>query len=101
MFQRYAVVRTGLMSLPLMFGACSVTPYHPTQPIERTVPAPAVEVAPDLIRQQAVIELCPIPLGEYLFEHDVQIRAMEKVIKGGMNDHKWSVMHPLDGNCGD
>jgi cell wall-associated NlpC family hydrolase len=45
MFQRYAVVRTGLMSFPLMFGACSVSPYHPTQPIERTVPAPAVEVA--------------------------------------------------------
>jgi cell wall-associated NlpC family hydrolase len=33
------------MSLPLMFGACSVTPYHPTQPIERAVPAPAAEVA--------------------------------------------------------
>jgi murein DD-endopeptidase len=44
MFQRYAVVRTGLMSLPLMLGACSVTPYHPTQPIERAVPAPAAEV---------------------------------------------------------
>jgi cell wall-associated NlpC family hydrolase len=28
-----------------MFGACSVTPYHPTQPIERAVPAPAAEVA--------------------------------------------------------
>jgi murein DD-endopeptidase len=45
MFQRYAVVRTGLMSLPLMFGACSVNPYYPTQPIERAVPAPAAEVA--------------------------------------------------------
>jgi murein DD-endopeptidase len=45
MFQRYAVVRTGLMSLPLMFGGCSVSPYHPTQPIERAVPAPAAEVA--------------------------------------------------------
>ena len=44
MFQRYAV-RTGLMFLPLMFGACSVIPYHPTQPIERAVPAPAAEVA--------------------------------------------------------
>jgi murein DD-endopeptidase len=41
MFQRYAVVRTGLMSLPLMCGACSITPYRPTQPIERVVPAPA------------------------------------------------------------
>ena len=45
MFQRYAVVRTGLMSLPLMFGACSLIPYHPTQPIERAIPAPAAEVA--------------------------------------------------------
>jgi murein DD-endopeptidase len=45
MFQRYAVVRTGLMSLALTFGACSVNPYHPTQPIERAVPAPAGEVA--------------------------------------------------------
>jgi murein DD-endopeptidase len=44
MFKRYAVVRTGLMSLPLMFGACSVSPYRPTQPIERAVPAPAAEV---------------------------------------------------------
>ncbi len=48
MFHRYAVVRTGLMSLPLMFGACSVTPYHPPQPIERAVPAPADETAPPL-----------------------------------------------------
>jgi murein DD-endopeptidase len=48
MVQRYAVVRTGLMSLPLMFGACSVTPHHPTQPIESAVPAQAVEVAPPL-----------------------------------------------------
>jgi murein DD-endopeptidase len=45
MFQRYAVVRIGLMSLPLMVGACSVNPYRPTQPIERTVPVPAAEVA--------------------------------------------------------
>ena len=45
MFKRYAVVRTGLMSLPLMLGACSVSPYHPTQRIERAVPAPAAEVA--------------------------------------------------------
>src|SRR3984893_18192355 len=45
MFRRFAVVRTGLMSLPLMFGACSVTPYHPTQPLDRAVPAPAAEVA--------------------------------------------------------
>ena len=48
MFQRYAVVRTGLMSLPLMVGACSVSPYHATRPIERAVPAPAAEVAPPL-----------------------------------------------------
>jgi murein DD-endopeptidase len=48
MFQRYAVVRTGLMSLPLIFGACSVNSYHPTPPIERAVPAPAAEVAPPL-----------------------------------------------------
>ena len=46
MFQRYAVVRTGLMSLPLLFGACSVTPHRPTQPIESTVPAQAAEIAP-------------------------------------------------------
>jgi murein DD-endopeptidase len=45
MFRPYAVVRTGLMSLPLLFGACSVTPYHPTQPLGRAVPAPAAEVA--------------------------------------------------------
>jgi murein DD-endopeptidase len=45
MFRRYAVVRTGLMCLPLMLGACSVNPYHPTEPIERAVPAPAAEVA--------------------------------------------------------
>ena len=48
MFQRYAVVRTGLMSLPLMFGACTVTPHRPTQPIERAVSAPAAEAAPPL-----------------------------------------------------
>jgi cell wall-associated NlpC family hydrolase len=29
-----------------MFGGCSVTPYHPTQPIERVVAAPAAEPAP-------------------------------------------------------
>jgi murein DD-endopeptidase len=46
MFQRYAVVRTGLMSLPLMFGACSVSPYHPTQPLERAVPPEVAEAAP-------------------------------------------------------
>ena len=40
MVQRYAVVRTGLMSLPLMCGACSIAAYHPPQPIERVVPAP-------------------------------------------------------------
>lgn len=45
MFQRCAVVRTGLMSLPLMFGACSINPYHPAPPIERAVPTPAAEVA--------------------------------------------------------
>jgi len=28
-----------------MLGACSVTPYHATKPIERAVPAPAAEVA--------------------------------------------------------
>ena len=45
MLQRYAVVRTALMSLPLMLGACSVNPYRPTQPIERAVPASAAEAA--------------------------------------------------------
>lgn len=48
MFQRYAVVRTCLMSLPLVLGACSSNPYHPTQPIERAVPVPAAETAPPL-----------------------------------------------------
>jgi murein DD-endopeptidase len=44
MFPRYAVVRTGLISLPLMLGACSVTPRHPAQPVERAVvAAPAAE----------------------------------------------------------
>jgi cell wall-associated NlpC family hydrolase len=28
-----------------MLGACSINPYHPAQPIETTVPAPAAEVA--------------------------------------------------------
>jgi cell wall-associated NlpC family hydrolase len=36
------------MSLPLMFGACSVTPHHPMQPIESAVPAQAAEVAQPL-----------------------------------------------------
>jgi cell wall-associated NlpC family hydrolase len=31
-----------------MFGACSVNPYHPTQPIERAAPAKAAEAAPPL-----------------------------------------------------
>ncbi|HWM65543.1 MAG TPA: C40 family peptidase [Steroidobacteraceae bacterium] len=48
MLQRHAVVRTGLMSLPLMFGACSVNPYRPTQPIERTVSVPTAETAPPM-----------------------------------------------------
>jgi cell wall-associated NlpC family hydrolase len=48
MFLRYAVVRTGLMSLSLLFGACSVNPYHPTQPVERAVPVPVTEAAPPL-----------------------------------------------------
>jgi murein DD-endopeptidase len=34
------------MSLPLVFGACSVTPHHPTQPIESAVPAQAAEAPP-------------------------------------------------------
>jgi murein DD-endopeptidase len=46
MFPRYAIVRIGLTSLPLIFGACSLTPYHPTQPIERVDPTPAAEPAP-------------------------------------------------------
>ena len=46
MFQRYAVVRAGLMSLPLVLGACSVTPQRPPQSIERVVPAPAEEAFP-------------------------------------------------------
>ena len=45
MFPRYAVVRTVLMSLPLMLGACSVTPHNPAQPVERPVAAPAAEVS--------------------------------------------------------
>jgi len=46
MFKRYAVVRTCLVSLPLMLGACSVAaPYRPTQPTERAVPAPVAEAA--------------------------------------------------------
>jgi murein DD-endopeptidase len=48
MFPRYAVVRTGLMSLPLLFGACSVTPYHPMQPVERAAPVPVAEPTPPL-----------------------------------------------------
>jgi len=31
-----------------MLGACSVNPYHPTQPIERAVRIPATETAPPL-----------------------------------------------------
>jgi murein DD-endopeptidase len=46
MFQRYAVVRAGLLSLPLVLGACSVTPQRPPQSIERAVPAPADEAVP-------------------------------------------------------
>ena len=45
MLQRFAV-RTGLISLLLMFGACSVNRYHPTHPIEHAVPVPAAERAP-------------------------------------------------------
>jgi murein DD-endopeptidase len=48
MFQRFAVVRTGLICLLLMFGACSVNRYHPTQPMERAVPVPAADRAPPL-----------------------------------------------------
>src|SRR5579859_7870528 len=43
MFQRYAVVRAGLLSLALVLGACSVTPQRPPQSIEHAVPAPADE----------------------------------------------------------
>jgi murein DD-endopeptidase len=39
------------MFLPLVLGACSVTPYHPTHPIERAVPVPAAEAAPPLAPQ--------------------------------------------------
>jgi cell wall-associated NlpC family hydrolase len=46
MFQRYAVVRTVLVSLPLILAGCSVSPYHPSQPTERAVPVPAAEPAP-------------------------------------------------------
>jgi len=50
MFQRYAIVRAGLMALPLMFGACSVNRYHSTRPVERPGPvhipaAPAAQAA--------------------------------------------------------
>jgi murein DD-endopeptidase len=46
MFLQCAVVRTGLMSLTLLLGACSVSPYHPMQPVERPVPVPIAEAAP-------------------------------------------------------
>lgn len=48
MSQQYALVRTGLISLPLMLEACSVAPYHSTQPIERAVPPSTAEVASPL-----------------------------------------------------
>jgi murein DD-endopeptidase len=60
MFPRYAIVRIGLTSLPLMFGACSIiTPYHPTQPIDRVVAAPASEPA-------AAAEAAPPPAAPLL-----------------------------------
>lgn len=45
MFPRYAVVQTGLMSLTLLFGACSVIPHNPAQPVERPVATPTAEVS--------------------------------------------------------
>jgi cell wall-associated NlpC family hydrolase len=39
------------MFLPLVFGGCSVNPYHPAQPMERAVPVPAAEAAPPLAPQ--------------------------------------------------
>ena len=41
-----SVVRTGLMSLSLLLGACSLISSRPMQPVERTVPAPVAEAAP-------------------------------------------------------
>jgi len=61
MFPRYAVVRIGLTSLPLMFGACSLIPYHPTQPIERVVVAPAAE--PAAPGEEAPTATPPVPEG--------------------------------------
>ena len=49
MFLQCAVVRTGLVSLSLLLGACSVmSPHHPMQPVERTVPVPVAEAEPPL-----------------------------------------------------
>lgn len=46
MFLRCTVVRTGLMAVLLLFGACSLIPHHPMQPVEPTVPVPEAEAAP-------------------------------------------------------
>src|SRR5207244_2456400 len=64
MFQRYAIVRAGLMALPLMFGACSVNRYHSTRPVERPVPIPAGPVARSAEVEEAAPPLPPpVPDG--------------------------------------